>query len=195
MRCRMGDVRAFFPEGDEPTDRSRAPGTGIRSRRHREPSRDGTSPEAAGGRRAEGTERPGWEGAGSGPAPSFVLLPGPLDFSGPLAVAVRSQCLFGEVFFFFSLFFSTPLPFFAYAKRSRRDSFYRWLPAGCRRDPFSQLSLKSWGLSPFRRLEEKGEGLGILWLGLKHPRSGEHLPSPGQARSKERGPTSPCERK
>lgn len=110
MRCRMGDMRAFFPERDEPTDRSRAPGTGIRSRRHWEPSRDGTSPEAAGGRRAEGTERPGWEGAGSGPAPSFVLLPGPLDFSGPLAVAVRSQCLFGEFFFFFPCFSPPPSP-------------------------------------------------------------------------------------
>lgn len=59
---------------------------------------------------AEGAERPGWEGTRSGLACSFVLLSGPLDFSGPLAVAVRSRCLFEEIFPLF-FFFSTPTPF------------------------------------------------------------------------------------
>lgn len=39
---------------------------------------------------AEGAKRPGWERTLSGLVLSFALLPGPLDFSGPLAVAVRS---------------------------------------------------------------------------------------------------------
>lgn len=58
----------------------------------------------------EPAERPAWEGTLSGLVPSFVLLPGPLDISGPLAVAVRSRCLFREVFPLF-FFFNAPPPF------------------------------------------------------------------------------------